>query len=128
MCKNQSAALSSNTFCLWFLVVDKHQSPALCFECVWFPCLCTRIRLQPCSNTFDYGCLFVYPPARTKMKVTPELEKVLHRAKAPIQLSTSLEKEQLFGVGDVALVCTKEDLLDETLIAPACGCSVRFPG
>ena len=42
--------------------VRTHQSPALCFECVWIvdPGLCTRIRLQPCSNTFDYGCLFVY--------------------------------------------------------------------
>ena len=98
-----------------------HPSPALCFECVWIvnPCLCTRIRLQPCSNTFDYGCLFVYPPARTKMKVTPEQERILHRARAPIQLSTFLEKEQLFDVDDVALVCTKEELLDETLIAPA---------
>ena len=38
-----------------------HQSSALCFECVWIvdPCLCTRIRLQPCSNTFDYDGLFV---------------------------------------------------------------------
>ena len=53
------------------------------------------------------------------MKVTPELERILHRARAPNQLSTSLEKEQLFGVDDVALVCTKEDLLDETFIAPA---------
>ena len=34
-------------------------------------CLCTRICLQPCSNTFDFGRLFVYPPARTKRKVTP---------------------------------------------------------
>ena len=36
-----------------------HQSSALCFECVWIvdPCLCTRIRLQPCSNTFDYEWL-----------------------------------------------------------------------
>ena len=24
------------------------------------PCLCARIRSHPCSNTFDYGCLFVY--------------------------------------------------------------------
>ena len=53
------------------------------------------------------------------MKVTPELEKILLRARAPNQLSTFLEKEQLCGVGDVALVCTKEELLDETLIAPA---------
>ena len=53
------------------------------------------------------------------MKVTPELEKILHRARAPNQLSIFLEKEQLFGVDDVALVCTKEELLDETLIAPA---------
>ena len=53
------------------------------------------------------------------MKVTPELEKILHRARAPNQLSTFLEKEQLFGVDDVALVCTKEELLDETLVAPA---------
>ena len=84
------------------------------------PCLCTRISLQPfVSNTFDYGCLFVYPPAHTRMKVTPELERILHRARAPNQLSTFLEKEQLFGVDDVALVCTKEELLDETLIAPA---------
>ena len=30
-----------------------------------------------------------------------------------------MEKEQLFGVDNVALVCTKEELLDETLIAPA---------
>ena len=72
-----------------------HQSSALCFECVWIvdPCLCTRIRLQPCSNTFDYDCLFVCPPARTKMKVTPELERTLHRARAPIQLSTFWERE-----------------------------------
>ena len=27
--------------------------------------LCTHIRFQLCSNTFDFGCLFVYPPART---------------------------------------------------------------
>ena len=78
------------------------------------------ISLQPfVSNTFDCGFLFVYPPAHTKMKVTPELEKILHRARAPNQLSIFLEKEQLFGVDDVALVCTKEELLDETLIAPA---------
>ena len=111
----------SNTFRLRFLVCVHAAVPALCFECVWIvdPCLCTRIRLQPCSNTFDYGCLFVYPPARTEMKVTPELERILHRARAPNQLSTFLEKEQLFGVDDVALVCTKEELLDETLIAPA---------
>ena len=52
-----------------------HQSPALCLECVWIVdlCLCTHIRLQLCSNTFDFGCLFVYPPARTKLKVTPKL-------------------------------------------------------
>ena len=53
------------------------------------------------------------------MKVTPELEKILHRARAPNQLSNFLEKEQLLGVADVALVCTKEELLDERLIAPA---------
>ena len=53
------------------------------------------------------------------MKVTPELEKILHRARAPNHLSVFLEKEQLCGVDDVALVCTKEELLDETLIAPA---------
>ena len=64
--------------------VYKHLSPALC------------------SNTFDYGCLFVYPPARTKMKVTPELEKILHQARAPHQLSTFLKTEQLFGVDDPA--------------------------
>ena len=39
-------------------------------------------------------------------------------ARAPNQLSTVLEKVQLFGVDDVALVCTKEELLDETFIAP----------
>ena len=50
-----------------------HQSSALCFECVWIvdPCLCTRIRLQPFSSTFEYVCLFVCPHPRTKMKVTP---------------------------------------------------------
>ena len=53
------------------------------------------------------------------MKVTPELDRILHRSRAPNQLSTFLEKEQLFGVDDVALVCTKEELFDETLIAPA---------
>ena len=53
------------------------------------------------------------------MKVTREQEKILQRARAPNQLSTFMEKEQLFGVDDVALVCTKEELLDETLIAPA---------
>ena len=74
-----SCFLGLNTFGFWFLVVYKHQTPpvsqnmfrlrflvcvhasvpALCFECVWIvdPCLCTRIRLQPCSNTFDYGLL-----------------------------------------------------------------------
>ena len=30
------------------------------------PYLCTRIRFQPCSNAFDFGCLFVYPPAHTR--------------------------------------------------------------
>ena len=52
----------SNTFRLRFLVCVHASVPALCFECVWIvdPCLCTRIRLQPCSNTFDLGCLFVY--------------------------------------------------------------------
>ena len=63
--------------------------------------------------------MFIYPPAHTRMKVTPEMERILHRARAPNQLSIFLEKEQLFGVDDVALVCTKEALLDETLIAPA---------
>ena len=63
--------------------------------------------------------MFVYPPAHTKMKVSPELENILIRARAPNQLSIFLEKEQLFGVDDVALVCTKEELLDETLNAPA---------
>ena len=104
------------------LFVYKHQSPALCFKHVWIvvPCLCTRISLQPfVSNTFGYGCLFVYPPAHTKMKATPELEKILHRARALNQLSIFLEKEQLFRVDDVALVCSKEELLNETLIAPA---------
>ena len=101
--------LDYGSFGLWFLVVYKHQSPpvsqtrldygslsaythqspALCFECVWIvdPCLCTRIRLQPCSNTFDYGCLFVYHPAHTTIKVTPVLGKILHRARAPNQMS-----------------------------------------
>ena len=49
--------------------------------------------------------------------MTPELEIILHPARAPIQLSLFLEREQLFGVDGVALVCTKEELLDETLIA-----------
>ena len=65
------------------------------------------------------------------MKLTPEMEKILHRARAPTQLSIFLEKEQLFGVDDVALVCTKEELLDETLIdccGKSGGCTVRFPG
>ena len=53
------------------------------------------------------------------MKVTPELERILHRARAAVQLSTFLEKQQLFGVDDVALLCTKEELLDETLVALA---------
>ena len=92
----------SNTFDCNVLFVYKHQSTALWFQ--------TRL---------DCGFLFVYPPAHTKMKVTPELEKILHRARAPNQLSIFLEKEQLFGVDDVALVCTKEELLDETLIASA---------
>ena len=46
------------------------------------------------------------------MKLTPELEKILHRARTPNQLSLFLEKQQLFGVDDVALVSTKEELLD----------------
>ena len=58
-------------------------------------------------------------PPTPKMKVSPELEKILNRARAPNQLSIFLEKEPPFGVDDVALVCTKEELLDETLIAPA---------
>ena len=95
----------------------KHQSPAV-FQTRLdvVPCLCARISLQPCvSNTFDYGCLIVYPPAHTKKKATPELEKILHRARAPNQLSIFLGKEQLFGVDDVALVRTKEDLLRQKL-------------
>ena len=54
----------------------------------------TRIRLQPCSNTVDFSFLFVYPPARTKLRVT---EKILHRARAPKLLSIFLEKEHFFG-------------------------------
>ena len=46
------------------------------------------------SNTFDCGFLSVNPPAHTKMKLTPELEKILHRARAPNQLSIFLEKER----------------------------------
>ena len=54
------------------LFAYKHQSPALCFKHVVL-CLCTRISLQPfVSNTFDFGFLFVYPPAHTKMRVTRE--------------------------------------------------------
>ena len=112
----------SNTFDWNVLFVYKHSSTALCFKHVWIvgPCLCTCISVQPfVSNTFDCGFLFVYPPAHTKMKVTPELEKISHRARAPSQLSIFLEKEQLFGLDDAALGCTKEELLDETLVAPA---------
>ena len=72
------------------LSVHKHPSSSL---------VQTRLILVACLLT---------SPARTEMKVTPELEKILHRARAPNQLSTFLEKEQLFGVDDVALVCTKE--------------------
>ena len=114
------------------LFVYKHQSPALCFKHVWIvvPCLTSRNSLQPCvSNTFGVwfsvgvhasvnspllqtrlimGCLFIYPPAHTKIMVTPELEKILHRAIAPNPAVNLLEKEQLFGVDDVALVCMKE--------------------
>ena len=42
----------SNTCDCNALFVCKHQSPALC------------------SKTFDCGCLFVYPPSHTQMKVT----------------------------------------------------------
>ena len=65
------------------------------------------ICLQPfVSNMFEFGFLFVYPPAHTKMRVT---RKSLQRARAPNQLSIFLEREQLFGVDDVALVCTKKE-------------------
>ena len=50
------------------------------------------ISLQPfVSNTFDLGFLFVYPPAHTKMR-TPELEKFLHRVRAPNPLLISWSK------------------------------------
>ena len=84
--KHQSTALCFKH--VWIVVpcfVYKHQSPALCFLHVWIvgPCLCTCISLQPfVSNTFDFGFLVVYPPAHTKMKVTPELQKILHRAQS----------------------------------------------
>ena len=52
------------------------------------------ISLQPfVSNTFDFGFLFVYPPAHTKLRVA---EKILHRARAPKPLSNFFEKEPLF--------------------------------
>ena len=59
------------------------------------------------------------PPAPTKRPLTPELDKILRHTKAPNQLSAFLERERLYGVENVALVCTKEELLDEALIAPA---------
>ena len=38
-------------------------------------CLFTSISLHPVFQTrLDCGCLFVYPPAHTKIKVTLELE------------------------------------------------------
>ena len=39
--------------------------------------VCARFCLQPFSNTFDHGRLFVYPPARTKRKMTRKLDKIL---------------------------------------------------
>ena len=118
----QASVCVSNTFRLWSLVCG-HALVSNPVFLTRLDCgsLSVHTHLSPafCSNTFDYGCLLVYPPARTKMKVTPELEKKFHRARAPNQLSTFLETEQLLGVDDLALVCTKQELLDETLIAPA---------
>ena len=46
------------------------------------------------------------PPPSHQKAVTPELDKILRRAKAPNQLSAFLERERerLYGVEDVALV------------------------
>ena len=112
----------SNTFDCNALFVYKHQSPALCSNTfgLWFlVCVHASVSSLVFQTRLDCGCLSVYPPAHTKMQATPELEKILHRARAPNQLSIFLEKEQLFGVDDVALVCSKEELSNETLIAPA---------
>ena len=51
-------------FWLWFLVVYKHQSPALCFKHVWIvvPCLRTSISLQPFSQRSFYKSI----PIQTK--------------------------------------------------------------
>ena len=71
----------SNAF--WIKVslscVHASLSPSLCSERVWIVDLspCTHIRLQPCSNLFDYGGLFVYPSRPHQNVVTPELEKNL---------------------------------------------------
>ena len=84
-----------------FLFVYKHQSPAL-FQTRLdvVHCLCTRINLQPCvSNTFDYGCLFVYPPAHTNMKVTSELEKILHEPELRMHCGSSWRKSNYLGIG-----------------------------
>ena len=53
------------------------------------------------------------------MKLTPELEKILHRARAPNQLSIFLEKERNYLEWMMWHWYAKEELLDETLIAPA---------
>ena len=92
MYKHLSTALDQTRLDGGTVVVYKRQFPGLSFKHVWIvvlylstsislqPCVfpvCSRIRQQPfASNTFDYGCLFVYPPTNTKMKVTPEQEKI----------------------------------------------------
>ena len=110
----------SNTFGFWFRVVYKHQSPPVSQKTRFdYGSWSAYASVSSLVQTRLNDCLFVVPPARTKMKVTPEQDRILHRARAPIQLSTFIKREELFGVDDVALVCTKEQLLDETLIAPA---------
>ena len=76
-CVQASPPGVSNTFGLWFLVCVHVSDSSPVFKHVWIMvlCLCTHISQQPfVSNTFDCSCLHVYPPAHTKMKVTPELE------------------------------------------------------
>ena len=69
----------SNTFACWFLVVHEHQSPHVSQTCFGFgPC-----HAHPSPALFNhvcYVCSFVYPAARTQMKVTPELKRILRRA------------------------------------------------
>ena len=55
------------------------------------------ISLQPfVSNTFDYGFLFVYPPAHTKMKVAPDWRRFYIKPELQNSCQSSWRKSNYF--------------------------------